>query len=265
MNGIPGLRRDPFGQQDRAVVRDGGVQRRHQRLVRAPARVASGSSWPRPTSRPATAGPSWRRCRRASARSTSSIWSPTSTRRWSCARCSTGWSPTGCAPSPASSRSTRMGGEVKQYQVVLDPRNDGRLQADAARRADRPASRTTPTSAAATSRRTASSSSSAARRSSRTPRTSPTRCSRSTRDGTPDAAQAPRRGAASGPALRYGVVTKHGKGEIVAGTVMMLIGANSREVVKRVKAKLAEIQKELPAGRRRSVRTTTAPSSSSGC
>ena len=44
----------------------------------------------------------------------------------------------------------------------------------------------------------------------------------------------------------------HGKGEIVAGTVMMLIGENSRDVVKNVKLKLEEIKKELPAGRRRS-------------
>ncbi len=51
-----------------------------------------------------------------------------------------------------------------------------------------------------------------------------------------------------GPALRFGVVTKHGEGEIAAGTVMMLIGANSREVVEGVKARLVEIQKELPAG-----------------
>ena len=51
-----------------------------------------------------------------------------------------------------------------------------------------------------------------------------------------------------GPALRYGVVTMHGKGEIVAGTVMMLIGANSREVVKNVKLKIEEIQADLPAG-----------------
>jgi len=51
-----------------------------------------------------------------------------------------------------------------------------------------------------------------------------------------------------GPALRFGAVTKHGEGEIVAGTVMMLTGANSREVVHAVKARLAEIQRELPAG-----------------
>ena len=42
-------------------------------------------------------------------------------------------------------------------------------------------------------------------------------------------------GEASAPALRFGVVTKHGEGEIVAGTVMMLIGANSRDVVNGVK------------------------------
>ena len=35
----------------------------------------------------------------------------------------------------------------------------------------------------------------------------------------------------TGAALRFGTVTKHGEGEIVAGMVMMLIGANSREVV----------------------------------
>jgi cobalt-zinc-cadmium resistance protein CzcA len=51
-----------------------------------------------------------------------------------------------------------------------------------------------------------------------------------------------------GPALRFGAVTKHGEGEIVAGTVMMLTGANSRDVVHAVKARLAEIAKELPAG-----------------
>jgi heavy metal efflux system protein len=51
-----------------------------------------------------------------------------------------------------------------------------------------------------------------------------------------------------GPALRFGTVTKQGEGEIVAGTVMMLIGSNSRQVVHAVKARLAEIQKELPAG-----------------
>jgi cobalt-zinc-cadmium resistance protein CzcA len=51
-----------------------------------------------------------------------------------------------------------------------------------------------------------------------------------------------------GPALRFGAVTKHGEGEIVAGTVMMLTGANSREVVHAVKARLAEIQQELPEG-----------------
>ena len=61
-----------------------------------------------------------------------------------------------------------------------------------------------------------------------------------------------------GPALRFGIVTKHGKGEIVAGTVMMLIGQNSREVVGNVKKKLAEIGRDLPAGACASRPTTTA-------
>lgn len=51
-----------------------------------------------------------------------------------------------------------------------------------------------------------------------------------------------------GPALRFGVVTKHGKGEIVAGTVMMLVGQNSRQVVSAVKNKLDEIAEGLPEG-----------------
>jgi cobalt-zinc-cadmium resistance protein CzcA len=50
-----------------------------------------------------------------------------------------------------------------------------------------------------------------------------------------------------GAALRFGTVTKHGEGEIVAGTVMMLTGSNSRQVVTAVKQRLAEIQRELPA------------------
>ncbi len=51
-----------------------------------------------------------------------------------------------------------------------------------------------------------------------------------------------------GAALRFGTVTKHGEGEIVAGTVMMLSGANSRDVVEAVRARLTEIQAGLPAG-----------------
>ena len=51
-----------------------------------------------------------------------------------------------------------------------------------------------------------------------------------------------------GAALRFGTVTKHGEGEIVAGTVMMLTGANSRDVVSAVKVRLAEVARELPRG-----------------
>ncbi|HSC87647.1 MAG TPA: CusA/CzcA family heavy metal efflux RND transporter, partial [Polyangiaceae bacterium] len=51
-----------------------------------------------------------------------------------------------------------------------------------------------------------------------------------------------------GPALRYGVITHNGKGEAVYGIVMMLLGANSRDVVHAVATRVDEIQKLLPAG-----------------
>jgi cobalt-zinc-cadmium resistance protein CzcA len=50
------------------------------------------------------------------------------------------------------------------------------------------------------------------------------------------------------PRIRQGAVTRDGKGEIVSGVVMMLIGENSRVVVERVKKKIAEMAPRLPAG-----------------
>jgi len=50
------------------------------------------------------------------------------------------------------------------------------------------------------------------------------------------------------PMLRQGAVTRDGRGETVAGIVMLLIGENSRTVVDRVKAKLEELKSTLPAG-----------------
>jgi heavy metal efflux system protein len=50
------------------------------------------------------------------------------------------------------------------------------------------------------------------------------------------------------PALRYGVATRDGQGEVVSGTVMMLLGANSRDVVKRVKERVEVVEKALPPG-----------------
>ncbi len=50
------------------------------------------------------------------------------------------------------------------------------------------------------------------------------------------------------PALRHGVITREGKGEAVTGIVMMLLGSNSRDVVRDVGARVAQIQKELPPG-----------------
>ncbi|RYF46228.1 MAG: efflux RND transporter permease subunit, partial [Cytophagaceae bacterium] len=51
-----------------------------------------------------------------------------------------------------------------------------------------------------------------------------------------------------GSAVRYGAVTRNGTGETVGAIVMMIKGENSSAVIKRVKTKIAEIQKTLPEG-----------------
>jgi heavy metal efflux system protein len=51
-----------------------------------------------------------------------------------------------------------------------------------------------------------------------------------------------------GSTVRQGAVTADGKGEIVAGIVLMLKGANSRTVVNAVKERVETVKKSLPAG-----------------
>lgn len=51
----------------------------------------------------------------------------------------------------------------------------------------------------------------------------------------------------TGAQVRQGAVTADGKGEIVAGIVMMLKGENSRTVVERTKERVRQVQKSLPA------------------
>ncbi len=51
-----------------------------------------------------------------------------------------------------------------------------------------------------------------------------------------------------GAAIRQGSVTINGTSEIVSGITMMLQGENAREVVTRVKEKIAKIQETLPKG-----------------
>ncbi|HQU29108.1 MAG TPA: CusA/CzcA family heavy metal efflux RND transporter, partial [Nitrospirales bacterium] len=50
------------------------------------------------------------------------------------------------------------------------------------------------------------------------------------------------------PMVRQGAVTRDGRGEVVTGIVLLLIGENGRVVVNRVKEKLEEIKKSLPEG-----------------
>jgi len=51
-----------------------------------------------------------------------------------------------------------------------------------------------------------------------------------------------------GPSLRRGAATKDGKGEVVVGVAMMLLGENSRTVTEAVKQKITAITPSLPAG-----------------
>ena len=51
-----------------------------------------------------------------------------------------------------------------------------------------------------------------------------------------------------GAEVRNGAVSADGQGEVVTGIVMMLRGENSRDVIKRVKARVTAINKSMPAG-----------------
>ncbi|WP_296811717.1 CusA/CzcA family heavy metal efflux RND transporter, partial [Thiocapsa sp.] len=51
-----------------------------------------------------------------------------------------------------------------------------------------------------------------------------------------------------GSLTRYGAVTRNGSGEAVEGLVLALRGANAREVVRGIHAKLAELEPALPEG-----------------
>ncbi len=51
-----------------------------------------------------------------------------------------------------------------------------------------------------------------------------------------------------GNATRYGAMCYNDKGEVAGAVVMMLKGANSSEVIKNVKQRIAQIQKTLPEG-----------------
>src|SRR5690606_27294230 len=50
------------------------------------------------------------------------------------------------------------------------------------------------------------------------------------------------------PMVRHGAATRDGRGEVVTGVVMMLLGANSGEVSDRVRARIDELATGLPEG-----------------
>ncbi len=51
-----------------------------------------------------------------------------------------------------------------------------------------------------------------------------------------------------GHAIRYGALTKDGKGETVGGITLMLKGANAKSTVERIRTRVSEVQKSLPPG-----------------
>jgi heavy metal efflux system protein len=51
-----------------------------------------------------------------------------------------------------------------------------------------------------------------------------------------------------GSAVRYGALTKDGKGEAVGGMILMLKGANSNEVIENVTQRVEQIRQSLPEG-----------------
>src|SRR5262245_59885346 len=53
---------------------------------------------------------------------------------------------------------------------------------------------------------------------------------------------------AEGREIRRGAVTADGKGEVVLGLGFMLMGENSHQVTRRLKVRLEEVKKSLPAG-----------------
>jgi cobalt-zinc-cadmium resistance protein CzcA len=51
-----------------------------------------------------------------------------------------------------------------------------------------------------------------------------------------------------GPEFRQGAVTRDARGEVMSGIVMALRGANSRDVVRRVRERVEQINRSLPEG-----------------
>ncbi len=51
-----------------------------------------------------------------------------------------------------------------------------------------------------------------------------------------------------GAAVRYGAMTRNDEGEVTGGLVLMLKGANANEVIRGVKARMAQIEQTLPPG-----------------
>ena len=138
-----------------------------------------------------------------------------------------------------------IGGYVKQYHVQPRPERADRRSAYPSATSPRRWRGTTPIAAPVTSSRTAKVTWSARAGGSRAWRRSETSSSRRATAYRSACATSPT--SRSGGELRTGSASQNGQ-EVVVGTALMLIGANSRTVSAAVDAKMQEIRRTLPPG-----------------
>ena len=219
--GTPGADRGALALEVRPVDDHGRVRGPRARLLRAAARHRAAGRGARAASRRGSSRRSGR-WRRPSARSTST-WSRATRRRDGRRRRSTtGTCATRLRSVPGVSEVNSWGGLTQQYHVIVDPRQLEKYGLTLRQVVQRSPT-TTRRSAAASSSIAPSASPSAARASRRASRT----CDAIVLDlggGRADPASATSPRSRVGPMPRQGAVTRDGKGESVAGMVIMLQG-----------------------------------------
>ena len=236
----------PLALQGRPLPGDRRLRGRHRHLLRAPAGLRAASRGRRSSSRPAWSR-SWGRSAPASARSSSTRSRARRSRRWSCAASRTSSSRRSCGRSPGSTRSTASAASSSSTTCSCSP--DALLKYDLGLRDVVEALERNNANAAAgfivrgweqTYIR-----------------------GLGQLDGVDDIREVVLKVAEGtpvhvhdvadvvvGPQPRQGAVSRDGKGEAVAGMVIMLRGANSKDVVTRVKETVPRIAEEPAAGGR---------------
>ena len=167
--------------------------------------------------------------------------------RTSCAPTRTGSCATPSRACPGVAEVATVGGQVRQYQVTVNPNAPGRLRA-VARRGDR----------ARCARATTTWAAGCVELAGREYMVRGRGYVKSVADIEKHRAQRPRAArrcsikdvatVTLGPEMRRGVADLDGEGDVVGGIVVMRQGENALEVIQRVKAKLEELKPSLPEG-----------------